>query len=208
MQHNGGLTGLSSELGQRARTNSEQLLVMTRPYDQWKREVEKTHIMPGAVAITSGVRPDAMTSIEPVTRFAWYEKGPLMRAVSGSAGRKGSALPFPLECWESGWTTFQSRRDQSDALQTDTETHTESSWLQSWRGGRRPLVSVNLDYSVSIGTRNAPSTHHNWRRHIRPRLEKVGLDWVNFRCFVARTLPFLARRTLTTQYERTSVGTG
>ena len=34
MQHKGRLTGLSSELGQRARTNSEQLLVMTRPYGE------------------------------------------------------------------------------------------------------------------------------------------------------------------------------
>jgi len=66
MQHKGRLTGLSSELGQRARTNSEQLLVMTRPYGEWKRDPEKIHIMPGSVAITSGVWPDAATSIEPV----------------------------------------------------------------------------------------------------------------------------------------------
>ena len=66
MQHKGRLTGLSSELGQRARTNSEQLLVMTRTHGEWKRDPEKIHITPGSVAITSGVWPDAVTSIEPV----------------------------------------------------------------------------------------------------------------------------------------------
>ena len=66
MQHEGHLTGLSSQLGQRARTNSEQLLAVTRTYGQWKRDPEKIHITPGAVSITSGVWPDAETSIEPV----------------------------------------------------------------------------------------------------------------------------------------------
>ncbi len=66
MQHKGRLTGLSSELGQRARTNSEQILVITRPYGEWKRDPEKIHVTPGSVAITSGVWPNAETSIEPV----------------------------------------------------------------------------------------------------------------------------------------------
>jgi cholesterol oxidase len=66
MQHQGHLTGMSDQLGQRARTNSEQLLVVTRTYGQWKRDPEKIHITPGSVAITSGVWPDEVTSIEPV----------------------------------------------------------------------------------------------------------------------------------------------
>src|SRR5262245_46807366 len=66
MQHEGRLRGLSSELGKRARTNSEQLLEITRTHEQWKRDPEKIHITPGSVAITSGVWPDAVTSIEPV----------------------------------------------------------------------------------------------------------------------------------------------
>jgi cholesterol oxidase len=66
MQHKGRLARLSSQLGQRARTNSEQLLVITRPYGEWKRDPEKIHTAPGSVAITSGVWPDAVTSIEPV----------------------------------------------------------------------------------------------------------------------------------------------
>ena len=67
MQHEGRLTGLSSQLGQRARTNSEQLLYVTRNHDQWKRDPEKFHIAPGSVTITSGVWPDPQTSIEPTS---------------------------------------------------------------------------------------------------------------------------------------------
>ncbi len=65
MQHKGRLTGLSSELGQRARTNSEQLLAVTRTHGQWNEDPEKIHITPGSVAITSGVWPDPETSVEP-----------------------------------------------------------------------------------------------------------------------------------------------
>jgi len=65
MQHKGRLSGLSSELGTRARTNSEQLLYVTRSHAAWKSDPEKVHIMPGSVTITSGVWPDAVTSIEP-----------------------------------------------------------------------------------------------------------------------------------------------
>jgi cholesterol oxidase len=65
MQHKGRLTGLSSQLGQRARTNSEQLLAVTRTHREWHSDPEKTHITPGSVSITSGVWPDPVTSIEP-----------------------------------------------------------------------------------------------------------------------------------------------
>ncbi len=66
MQHKGRLSGLSSELGQRARTNSEQLLAITRTHEEWKRDREKIQFTPGSVSITSGVWPDEATSIEPV----------------------------------------------------------------------------------------------------------------------------------------------
>ena len=66
MQHAGRMPNLSSELGHRARTNSEQLLSVGRSYQQWKHDPEKIHITPGSVAITSGVWPDGVTSIEPV----------------------------------------------------------------------------------------------------------------------------------------------
>jgi cholesterol oxidase len=65
MQHEGRLTGLSSRLGQLARTNSEQLLAVTRTHGEWADDREKTHVTPGSVAITSSVWPDPVTSVEP-----------------------------------------------------------------------------------------------------------------------------------------------
>jgi len=65
MQHKGRLTGLSSQLGQSARTNSEQLLAVTRTHGEWERDPEKIRITPGSVSIPSGVWPDPQTSIEP-----------------------------------------------------------------------------------------------------------------------------------------------
>src|SRR5215470_5896493 len=65
MQHEGRLRGLSGQLGQKARTNSEQLLAVTRTHGEWARDPERTHITPGSVAITSGVWPDPQTSVEP-----------------------------------------------------------------------------------------------------------------------------------------------
>ena len=41
MQHKGRLTGLSSQLGQRARTNSEQLLALTRTLRPVGDEIRK-----------------------------------------------------------------------------------------------------------------------------------------------------------------------
>jgi cholesterol oxidase len=85
LQHNGRLTGMSSELGQRARTNSEQLLMITRPLDEWKQDPERIHITPGSVAITSGVWPDAVTSIEPV----YYGAGSTLLALMFTAHQHG-----------------------------------------------------------------------------------------------------------------------
>jgi cholesterol oxidase len=65
MQHTGRLTGLSGQLGQRARTNSEQLLAVTRTHGEWERDPERIRLTPGSVSITSGVWPDPQTSIEP-----------------------------------------------------------------------------------------------------------------------------------------------
>ena len=46
MQHKGRLTGLSSELGKRARTNSEQLLYITRTHEEWERDPGRIHSKP------------------------------------------------------------------------------------------------------------------------------------------------------------------
>ncbi|WP_250038354.1 GMC family oxidoreductase [Paractinoplanes maris] len=66
MQHKGRLRDLSGQLGQRARTNSEQLLAVTRSYEAWQRDPEKVRLTPGSVSITCGVWPDPVTSVEPV----------------------------------------------------------------------------------------------------------------------------------------------
>jgi cholesterol oxidase len=66
LQHEGHLPGLSSQAGTRARTNSEQLLAITRTHGQWELDPEQIHLTPGSVSITSGVWPDPVTSIEPV----------------------------------------------------------------------------------------------------------------------------------------------
>lgn len=66
MQHKGRLTGMSSQLGQRARTNSEQLLAITRTHAEWSHDPHRIQLTPGSVSITSGVWPDPVTSIEPV----------------------------------------------------------------------------------------------------------------------------------------------
>jgi cholesterol oxidase len=49
LKHAGALPGLSDQLGQGARTNSEQLISITRPYADWKRDPDKVHITHGMV---------------------------------------------------------------------------------------------------------------------------------------------------------------
>jgi cholesterol oxidase len=85
MRHKGILPGLSDQLGQLARTNSEQLLSLRLPYGEWKRDPERLHITPGAVSITSGVWPDAQTSIEPV----YYGVGSDLMALLFTAHHEG-----------------------------------------------------------------------------------------------------------------------
>jgi cholesterol oxidase len=94
MQHKGRLRGLSSELGKRARTNSEQILSITRTHEQWKRDPEKIHIAPGSVAITCGVWPNAETSIEPV----YYGVGSSLFALLFTHHQHGEQK-HPLASW-------------------------------------------------------------------------------------------------------------
>jgi cholesterol oxidase len=67
MRHENKLTGMSDQLGKLARTNSEALITVGRPYSDWKKDPDRFVITPGSVAITSGVWPDENTSIEPVS---------------------------------------------------------------------------------------------------------------------------------------------
>jgi cholesterol oxidase len=94
LKHEGTLPGLSDQLGQGARTNSEQLISIVRPYADWKRDPEKIHITPGSVAITSGVWPDAETSIEPV----YYGVGSDIVAFALTYHQHG-AQKHPVEGW-------------------------------------------------------------------------------------------------------------
>ena len=94
MQHEGRLPGLSKELGHRARTNSEQLLYVTRSHEEWQRDPEKIHITPGSVAITSGVWPDEVTSIEPT----YWGVGSNVFALLGTYHQHGEQK-HPLASW-------------------------------------------------------------------------------------------------------------
>jgi cholesterol oxidase len=94
MQHEGRLTGLSAQLGTRARTNSEQLLYVTRTHEEWARDPEKVHITPGSVTITSGVWPDAETSIEPT----YWGVGSDVFALLGTYHQHGEQQ-HPFESW-------------------------------------------------------------------------------------------------------------
>ena len=94
MQHESRLTGMSSELGQRARTNSEQLLYVTRTHERWQRDPEKIHITPGSVTITSGVWPDPVTSIEPT----YWGVGSNVFAFLGTYHQHGEQKQ-PFESW-------------------------------------------------------------------------------------------------------------
>lgn len=94
MQHEGRLPRLSSELGQRARTNSEQLLYVTRNHSDWDDHPEKFRITPGSVAITSGIWPDAVTSIEPT----FWGVGSNLFALLGTYHQHGSQK-HPTAAW-------------------------------------------------------------------------------------------------------------
>jgi cholesterol oxidase len=94
MQHEGRLPGLSKELGHRARTNSEQLLYVTRSHEDWQRDPGKIHITPGSVAITSGVWPDDVTSIEPT----YWGVGSNVFALLGTYHQHGEQK-HPLASW-------------------------------------------------------------------------------------------------------------
>jgi len=156
MQHNGRLKGLSSELGKRARTNSEQLLSITRTHEQWKRNPDKIHIAPGSVAITCGVWPDAVTSIEPV----YYGAGSNFMALLFTYHQHGKQK-HPLASWlkeliehPTEVLTFDDARNWSErmaimlCMQT-TDTSIELYWhdglMRSRRGsGTPPSVHIPI----------------------------------------------------------------
>ena len=76
------------------RTNSEQLLPVVRTHGEWKTDPEKIHIQPGSVAITSGIWPDAVTSIEPT----YWGVGSNIFALLGTYHQRGEQK-HPFESW-------------------------------------------------------------------------------------------------------------
>ncbi|MET7746084.1 GMC family oxidoreductase [Streptomyces sp. NPDC005385] len=94
MQHKGRLTGLSSQLGQRARTNSEQLLSIGQTHGEWEQDPQRIWLTPGSVTITSGVWPDPETSIEPV----YWGKGSNLFAYLVTEHRDGEQK-HPTASW-------------------------------------------------------------------------------------------------------------
>jgi cholesterol oxidase len=68
--------------------------MVTRPYGEWKCDPDKIHITPGAVAITSGVWPDPVTSVEPV----YYGVGSSLLALLSTYQMHG-AQKHPTLAW-------------------------------------------------------------------------------------------------------------
>jgi cholesterol oxidase len=57
MQHDGHLPTLSSELGKRARTNSEALISVARAERSFKADPGQVHFVPGTSAVTRAYEP-------------------------------------------------------------------------------------------------------------------------------------------------------
>jgi cholesterol oxidase len=153
MQHKGRLTGLSSQLGQRARTNSEQLLYVTRTHGEWKEHPERVHITPGSVAITSGVWPDGQTSIEPT----YWGVGSNLFALLGTYHQHGEQqrptaswlkelLEHPSEAVAHADPRHWSERSFVALCMQTTDTSIELYWhdglLRSMPSGNPPSVHI------------------------------------------------------------------
>lgn len=94
MHHDGQLSKLSDRVGHRARTNSEQLISVSVPYDVWKEDPHRYHFVPGSVSVTSAAWPDRSTSCEPV----FYGVGSDAMALLLTWHQEGSQK-HPLENW-------------------------------------------------------------------------------------------------------------
>jgi cholesterol oxidase len=153
MEHKGRLTGLSSELGQRARTNSEQLLAVTRTHGEWMRDPEKTQITPGSVSITSGVWPDEVTSVEPTIwgvgsdLFAFLvtqhqhgdQKHPTASLLKELVGHPGQVLSFDDARHWSERTVIMLCMQTTD---TSIELYWDDGLLRSRHGSTAPPVHI------------------------------------------------------------------
>jgi cholesterol oxidase len=106
----GSLPGLSDRLGRLVRTNSESILAVTAPDDQFD--------FTKGIAITSSIYPDPDTHIEPVTYGRGGDSQSLLFTLMTEAGRRGTApLTFlanvarhPVSAWRATRIRNWSRR--------------------------------------------------------------------------------------------------
>jgi cholesterol oxidase len=166
MQRGGRLTGLSSELGKRARTNSEQLLHVTRAHGEWQRDPEKVHITPGSVTITSDVWPDAETSIEPT----YWGAGSDVFAFLGTYHQHGEQkhpfaswlkelLEHPADVVSISDARHWAERSFVVLCMQTTDTTIELYWqdglLRSWPSGTLPSVHIPTSRISSTASRGS-----------------------------------------------------
>ena len=90
MQHEGQLANLSTELGKRARTNSEALISVARSESAFKSDPDEQVFVPGTSAVTAAIAADAESTMGPV----YYGPGSNSMAMLYTAMAEGDEHPF------------------------------------------------------------------------------------------------------------------
>ena len=90
MQHKGHLDKLSSEVGKRARTNSEALISVQRSDSAFKADPDKQHFVPGTSAVTAAIAADEESTMGPV----YYGPGSDSMALMYTGMTDGEEHPF------------------------------------------------------------------------------------------------------------------
>lgn len=90
MQLDGHLPGLSSELGKRARTNSEALISVQRSDSTYKADPGEQHFVPGSSAVTACIAADEESTMGPV----YYGPGSDSMAMLYTGMTDGAEHPF------------------------------------------------------------------------------------------------------------------
>lgn len=93
LHHDGKLANLSNRVGHRARTNSEELLSVTVPYEVWEKDPHRYRFVPGSWSVTSAAWPDPSLSAEPVfygvgsnamgMLLTWHQEGSQKHPIEG-----------------------------------------------------------------------------------------------------------------------------
>jgi cholesterol oxidase len=90
MQHRGILPNISAQMGQRARTNSEALISVSRNESDFKDHPERHHIVPGTSAVTAALQADEESTMGPV----YYGPGNNSMAMLYTVQTNGGEHPF------------------------------------------------------------------------------------------------------------------